>query len=721
MVTEPQTSHPVSRASTGRRVTVGANVAMASVLVVGIVVALQWIAYESSARGARWDMTSSGVNSLNDVTVNLLRNLETKVTLTSLYFETDLEAADQPSYRRAVHDLLELYESTQRAKVTADWINPLSDHDKFKRLVTRLRQKPEFKEQIETYEAGIDHYKNELDPAMRALVQEELSQIGSIGGPMASGAARASVGQVENLLNGWASTLESTREQVDALTGLDNPQLNAAVNVLKTIYRDFSKTLKDIPKFSQAQLTRNPDMPSDAADYLRDAGSRYASLAGNIEGQITALQDLELLDIDSLLRKFTPNGNPIVVETEETALVVDFSSVWPPLDPSRAARAAFKDRGFKGEERVTSAILRATHKEQTVVVFVRYGDSPLFLGGFMPNQPPAPYSTMKEQLEEANFVVEEWDLKTSDDPPEVDPPPTRTIYVVLKPKSPKRNPFAQQQMDKPFTPGHLEKLLSALGDEPRALFIAGWYPGPFGPVPGTYEYNEYLKENWGISVDMSKLLIQTISFDVGKFGVDRSFFNMREVEVMREHPIVSGPLASLVTLPGCAPLDRSDSLPEGVEIESLVAIPQSDVIWGIRNLQTYQEQLSSRNYMIRADEDVLGPFEVAAAATRGDAKIVVISARDFAKDDVAFARELTMSSQGFGIRSRNPGNVVLLLNSLHWLNDNNEIMGIGRPIDAAVLEIGSDRTVKAVQALTILVWPALALVCGAATYWIRRR
>jgi hypothetical protein len=48
-------------------------------------------------------------------------------------------------------------------------------------------------------------------------------------------------------------------------------------------------------------------------------------------------------------------------------------------------------------------------------------------------------------------------------------------------------------------------------------------------------------------------------------------------------------------------------------------------------------------------------------------------------------------------------------------------MNIGKPIDAAVLEIAKPSTVKAVQALTIFVWPVLALVCGGAMWWVRRR
>jgi hypothetical protein len=80
-----------------------------------------------------------------------------------------------------------------------------------------------------------------------------------------------------------------------------------------------------------------------------------------------------------------------------------------------------------------------------------------------------------------------------------------------------------------------------------------------------------------------------------------------------------------------------------------------------------------------------------------------------------------MGSQGIVIGSRNPGNVTLLINSMHWLNDNTAFMNIGKPIDASVLEMPKPATVQVVKVLTIGVWPFLALACGGVVWWVRRR
>src|SRR3990172_11901990 len=206
--------------STGRRMLVGTNVVVVTLIVVGIVVVAQLSAYDS----ARWDMTSSGVNSLSEGTENLLRSLDQHVRLTSLYFETDREDEDQQRYRRAAQNLLDLYEGTNRGKVTADWVNPLKDHEKFQKLVARLRDKSAYKDTIAAYQARIDAYKNDLDTQMRRLIQEELNLIGPTVGAMGESARQSPLPQVEELLRRLSNELEMTREQVDAVTTTANQQ-----------------------------------------------------------------------------------------------------------------------------------------------------------------------------------------------------------------------------------------------------------------------------------------------------------------------------------------------------------------------------------------------------------------------------------------------------------------------------------------------------------------
>ncbi|MFQ5414286.1 MAG: Gldg family protein [Phycisphaerae bacterium] len=714
--------------STGRRMVVGTNVGVAIALAAGIVIVLQLLAWRSHARA---DMTSSGVNSISDGTEHLLRGLDTGVTLTSLYFETDREEEDQHRYRQAVDDLLSLYEATNRARVKKTWVNPLKDHADYKALAARLRDKPKYREQIAAYQVCVDRF---LDPdglygRIAGLLQDEAARADGLSGSLGGGQVSALSGQVAEVLRRWSDEVERTRDTVAhaAGPGVETPQHAAAVNELKSVYRQFKEQLDAIARSGKAEVARNPSMPADEADFLGGAADRFKDVVASLEDALSAANELEPLDIDELLGQLDPTSNAIVVETDDDAVVVDFLSVWPPVQESRAARrVGFKDRAFKGEEKLTSAILRVTHKEQTAVVFVRYGGQPLFMGGFAPRQPAPPYRAIKQRLEEVNFVVKEWDLKTSDTPPDIDPKPTRTIYVVLKPSPPERGPFGQPSQEPPFGEPNRRAVLDAVGESGRALFVAGWMPGMFGAIPSTYEYVDYLKDEWGIEVDWERLIIRTISVEPGKYIPPQrpSFAVLVDVETS-DHDIVHGAHARQVYLPFTSPLKLATDTPEGVEHARLLTQPKRDGVWAIQSLAPYQEQGQTQQYLTKVATDLEGPFDLAVAATKtkddAEQKIVVVSARDFARDDIALANELSIGAQGLVVRSRNPGNITLLINSLHWLNDNVDFVNVGRPIDASVLEIENEASITLVRVLAMVVWPGLAAVCGVGVWWVRRR
>ena len=423
-----------------------------------------------------------------------------------------------------------------------------------------------------------------------------------------------------------------------------------------------------------------------------------------------------------MVTQLTPTGNALLVETAEDARVVDFETIWPPLgQQAPGRRPAFKDRAFKGEEKLTSAILRVTHQEQTAVVFVRYGGVPLFAGGYMPNQPPAPLAEMKAQLEDANFVVEEWDLKSTLTPPTIDPAPVRTLYVVFQPTPPQGGQMNRDPNERPFDDTHRQALLKALGYDPRALFVAGWAPGPMGPIPSTYEYGDYLKDDWGIEVDSGVALIRAVSVAPGKYQFlrQRPPLVMDEVEV-GDHPIVGGANAALLSLPACAPLELAEAAPEGVTYARLVTQPAQDGVWGAHDLMKYQEQ---EEFVTKVKGDEEGPFLLAVAAEKDDGakgKIVVVSSSDFAWDQIAFARRLALGAAGLTVHSVNPGNVTLLTNSLHWLNDNEEFMNIGQPISTGTLEIRNPSALTTVKLITIVGMPLLVALCGVLVWWGRR-
>jgi len=713
---------PTSSSATGRRFKTGTNVVISIALVAGIVVVMQMLFFSTTLR---IDMSTSGVNSLSEGSEKLVHSLKTDVRLTSLYYQTELEEEDQPRYRRAVQDLIEIYQASNRGKIVAEWINPIKDQDKVRKLIERLRDKTEFKATIQQYNERIDKFKRDILPRLVTLVQDEANRIQATQVGLAAGAtgtdAQQILQRVASFFQQLQRELEATGQHIDEATSADNPLLASVKIELETLYRSLSKSLKDVAGFASAQSAALASLSPEESEILQGAGNRYAAIVADLEAEQSAMEALEPLKIDNLLRKLVPTSNSLIIETDDEALVLDFGDIWPAMNPQLGTKARFKERAFKGEQEVTAAILRATNKEQTAVVFVRFGGPPLLVGGMMRGQPAAPYAEMKDHLEDINFVVSEWDVKSSKTPPTIDPTPTRTIYVVIKPTPSPKGQFGQPSQEPPFGDPEKQAVLGAIGDSGRALFIAGWSPGPFGPIPSTYEYNEYLKETWGVHVDTSSLLIETTNIAPGQYAVTRRDFNtMTDLDVY-DHAIMSGASARNLTFPSCAPLEMSEALPEGVSINKLITQPAEDGVWGIKNIQAYADQMRDQEYLSKVDTDLDGPFDLAVCGQHGEAKVVIVSSMFFAVDSVAFARQMSLGPQGFVLRAQNPGNVSLMVNTMHWLNDNEEFMSLGQPIESGVLQIADKSTETLVQGITIFVWPALVLCCGGVVWWVRRR
>jgi hypothetical protein len=223
-----------------------------------------------------------------------------------------------------------------------------------------------------------------------------------------------------------------------------------------------------------------------------------------------------------------------------------------------------------------------------------------------------------------------------------------------------------------------------------------------------------------VDVQDDTLVLQASPIGPNEFRIGNSSVFLSRV-TPGENVMVQGLGARRIGLPLVAPLSLVSDPPEDVSVEPLLAVEARDGLWGVKDVREYLRRQQERGYVSPAADALSGPFTVAAAAAKGDARTVVVSSMDFASDEVAFARGLVPTAEGVALVNLNPGNVALFVNALHWLAGNTQWMNLGRPIDTRVIDIAEGPTLKFVKVLSYGIWPALALLSGGIIWMVRRR
>lgn len=737
-------AHPPAHASDAmasgqRRIVYGLNVAVTIILACGV---LTLAVYLSTRFRTQLDVTRSGINSLSPRTVQLVRKLDQNVTITALYTVlSEYDTLAQKRQRR-VGDLLNLYESVAPTRITASVIDPMKDSTRLTVIRDRLVKLPAYQNEAAPHKAALESLPA-FQEALTALLKAELDAMGRVAPEFRV----EKFDVVEDNFRLMAAETRGEFERIDARLKGEIPAYGEAVEALRAYLPKLQTTLNGLTAWMQRAATGLPPTASpDAKQFYNTAGTRYADVLGRIQKLLDDTKDLKRVKLEDLYTKIRnwPNAPVIIVETAQEARVLDFYEVWP----SRRDGSTDNDgdrQEFAGERCVSSAILQLSQKEKTAVVFVRYGGPALLKPDMsqmnpmmMRQMPSAPYQQVSRSLEDAGFVIREWDAQTEKTVPKIEDA-ARTVYVVVRPEdAPPQNPMMQQR-PQGISPADKQLILDAVNASGRALFLTGWRPAP-SPMPqipmsggAPYAFSDYLQSTWGVAIKSDYLTFSFVpSPENPALWVPRrgatALVTLTKPEqlVYGEHEITE-PIQSLTTvLMNLAPLEAK-SPPGGVKLAPLLSVAPSDDIWAISDQSAAQEEYS-KNHGLKPNEKDLkardGGFPVAIAAENDKGqRAVVISSETFAVDDVAFRSGLVPTGNTLAIMNLNPGNIELFLNALHWLAGNADRIAAG-PASSDVPRLSRLREGASAQFCRIFlvgIWPALALVAGGAVWLFRRR
>jgi hypothetical protein len=407
-MTEKVTTLPTHETQQERWAKYGANVALVSVIVVLLAVAVTYIAEKYTKR---IDTTAGRLYSLKPQTVAIIKANKQPITIINLYSKAKKgqnaadAAADSadvtPSVDEAgvVSDLIDEYRA-QGSNIKTEDIDPKLNPGKVEDLINRVN---------EQYGGEVDQYKKfvaaipDRYASITKLANEQLDEIKKLPlDQLQSDDAGQSVGLAVLSVQEIPRTMKTAQDEYARSLHKKIPDYKGITDTVGTTMQGLSDiTAKVIDGFKSSKDDKS--VPQAIRDYMVASLPKYTEIKKQADDLLADQKKLGDLKLDTL-RDALQQDNSIMVLGEKEWRVVPHDKVWKTdtRDLSGSSDAAPKPR-FAGEQQITTAILSLDQPAKPKVCFVRGGGPPLTeFGGRL--------NSVADRLRDYNFDVSEKDL-----------------------------------------------------------------------------------------------------------------------------------------------------------------------------------------------------------------------------------------------------------------------------------------------------------------------
>ncbi|HVT90498.1 MAG TPA: Gldg family protein [Tepidisphaeraceae bacterium] len=702
----PQNFTPESQKE--RWVKYGANVALASILVIVLAIAVTYLAQRFDHR---MDTTAAGLYSLKPQTVNLIKDNTQKIKLISLYSAKDQRQKDNP-FAGPVRDLLEEY-SRKGKNIEFEAIDPVTQSTDA--IV---------KEAVEKYGGAVKQYRDYLEEykktheTLNELVGKQAAALANVQedklGEDQRGQMLAAV--VTTVRDRIPQSLTPLKERVDRAAKSKFPDYRAITDAIKDNLEQLQQQETSLIKFA-LQEKDDAQVPAAIKEYLAAApeGSEaIRKLAEETSKKIDALGELKVSDLQQAVK----GQDLILVLGDKDWRVIGFDQVWQTdrrdLQNYMDSQQEIKPR-FAGEQAVTTAILALSSDNKQKVVFVRPGGGPLAQPGMPPFQRGGPLSDVADRLRDYNYDVLEkdisgmYEMQARMQGQQAAPEPTEdqikdACWIVIDmPAGPQGGP----------SPEMAKKLADHLKAGGSALVLA---------MPQSDNLSEALKD---YGIDM--VTDATIVHEMPKGDRARSSDWSQEVQ---SAPIVfvldkygdhmlTKPLESLDTILAYGVPVRTTAVP-GVKTTSLLPIPQGLQAWGERETDSINTDKLKFD-AAGPNADLGAPLFAGAIAEKDKTRLVVIGGLQSFTNQVINWPDQAMLSRGIFV-ARFPGNAEMFTNSVFWLTHMEPMIAIS-PAAMQVSRIAaiSEPVLNGLRiGVLLILLPGTVLLAGIWMYFARR-
>lgn len=651
-----------------RWVKYGANVALASVVVILLAVIFAALAQQSWAK-LNVDTTKAGLYSLKPQTKAVLRDLKQDVRIVSLYTQTKPrpgEEREHTDYATPVADLLGEYQRYGGGKVTTEVIDPTQNPAKIDALIAEVTDR--YGGEVAQYRTFTDAFPKRNEEFQKLLAAEaaEISKVD---------AAAAGESELGQWVNAARDQLTASTEGLKKIDGRIKRLLDQKPPNYKGAVTQVRQVMEEVSQFGAAIQQRFEETKGDAAApepvkaYATESPARYAEIKKQADAFVEEIGKLGELKLDDLRQTLqAPDG--IVVLGPKDMRVLSFEQVWqddPNVRRMIAQAAAGKEiqRKFAGEQQITSAVLALTQEKKPKVAFVRGGGPPLASAGTPFGGRPGAFSQIAARLGEYNFEVvekdlsEQWAMQAQMQRMPTTPEPTLEeikdavwVVIALPPQ-----PGGQMGPVPPVAPA-VANHLKAGGS---ALVLVLGQAEDLSPALG----------DWGIKPRSEAFIVHTPVKSTG--GAPGDMINEAQknpfVFILNEYGnhVLAEPIRSLdIPLIEAVPVQTTPT--PGVTQWSLLPVPADPKSWGETKLGGQMGEEDQRDDPVYDPAtDIAGPLFAGAAAQKdGKGRVIVLGTLHSFTNNILSIPDMELLQRGL-LTTRFPGSGELFNNSIFWL------------------------------------------------------
>lgn len=705
---------PKLETQTQRRVKYGLNVLIAAVAAIALVVLVNWIVdrnFRDLPPGMRdWlraDWTATRQYSLSEQTQRVLGNLEKEHRIVSLFRRTGPQLEH-------VADLIDEYASYSD-RLTVEHIDPDMDFGRRDKFFADLRGR--YAEQLKPTIDAIEQGREAARKAAEALVAQ--------GQALREAAAHPELpdGPTKELIQAVIARGASLQQELGEIEAqitraLDEPlpAYSSLRNTLQSLLSQLDANVLGEAVTRFERVSSLPDVPSGVKDRLLGVSNELKAVREGLRPALDALRDAQPVEAYERLVSSIGAQESVIVLGPEQVRVINVADMFRAPDPEMIEETGQREAAFLGEEKLTGALVSLSVEKPAMVVFVISGQQAAI-------GPRGEYEYVAQRLRSANFDVRQWNPTGQFSPMggqlPAEPPPQaeegqKTVWIILPgPPANPMNPMASQ-MGKPQIADLLKDRLPK-GD--AALFTLSFdATAGFGAPDPVLD----VLKGFGITPQLDRAVFQEIQVRQGRTQPSAQF----PVDSWpKDHPVsaaLSG-LRGVFVLP--SPLILAGE-GEG-ERWPLVNIT-GQRLWGEKDLGMMASQAD-----IKYEEaDAAPSFTVAAAAEKGDQRVVVVAsggmpgvAPSWASNQITTMTQLGPSEELVNaLGAVFPANSELFVNSVYWLANLDQLIAASaRTQDIRRITDLSDQAVLGTRLGLLVGAPVVIAAVGIGVALVRRR